>query len=129
MTNKNGDTRAARLTIELDRPRVLRVDLNALADIEEILGISIFNLSEGDLDAGPGLFEDMTVRQFRDVLWALLRDDDPELTKEQVGGLLDMSDMPRLMEAFGELFVRAMPEEPDAPLGSPAPETAAAAVD
>jgi len=117
MTKKTGDTRAATLTIELDRPRVLKLDMNSLADIEEVLGVSFF--SGGSADP-TSIFKDLNVRKIRDIFWALLRHEDPELTKEDVGRMLGLKDLPIVMEAFGDLFVLGMPEaeESDGPLAS-----------
>lgn len=113
MPKKKGDPRSAELTIELDRPRTLRLDMNALADIEEILDVSLFELAEEGEKAAANIFSNLTMRKLRDIAWAMLRAHDPELTKEDVGRILDPSHLAEIVEAFGELFQRAMPEAPD----------------
>lgn len=64
--------------IELDRPRNLRLDTNALVKLEEILGRPI-----SALDDNVGMTE------MRAILYAGLIHEDKSLTLETVGDLMD----------------------------------------
>jgi len=66
--------------IELDRPRRLRYDINALADLEEALGVGLGAALSG---------ERMGIRTLRAMLWAGLRHEDPMLTIREAGELLN----------------------------------------
>ena len=95
--------------IELDRPRTLKADLNALCAIEERTGLNL-------LADGVSL---QSARHARAFLWALLRHEDPDLTEEQVGGFISAANLPGIMQTIGEAFAAAMPEaEPEAPEGA-----------
>lgn len=73
--------------IRLDRRRVLRVDIQVFAAIEEIIGASLLT------PRGSEAFLAMTTRQLRDVLWAMLSQDDADLTREDVGRMLTRTDL------------------------------------
>lgn len=65
--------------IELDRPREVRFDFNAIADIEEMAGKSIaVLLSE----------ENLGFNTIRLLMWAGLKHDDEKLSKQQVGTMI-----------------------------------------
>lgn len=63
--------------IELDKPRRLRFDINALADAEEALGGSLASLGE-----------QMGIRPLRALIWAGLKWEDPQLSIRQAGDLI-----------------------------------------
>lgn len=67
--------------IELDKPRNIRLDTNAIALVEEVLDkpIDEFGTRFG-------------VREIRAVLWAGLLHEDKSLTLEDVGNLIDLVD-------------------------------------
>ncbi len=64
--------------VELDKPRRLRFDINALADLEETLGVGL----------GAMLQQHVGVRVLRAMLWAGLKWEDPGLTLQRAGKLL-----------------------------------------
>lgn len=98
------------VTVDLDKKRTLRYGLNAMVALEE-RGVSLTKAS--DL-AKP--------RTFRAVLWAGLIHEDPSLTEEQVGAMVeDLSDLPRLAEAVAQAFMQS---QPDAPKGKARPRKA-----
>lgn len=63
------------IPIDLDKPRSLRLDLNAMEQFEEVSGKSIAEIS--------GRIKDIKI-----LLWAMLLHEDPELTLEQVGAMV-----------------------------------------
>lgn len=71
---------AKSVTIELDKPRRLRFDLNALADLEGVLGLGIGQIFKEEM---------IGVRVIRALLWAGLKWEDRGLTLERVGTLLN----------------------------------------
>ena len=68
------------ITIELDKPRKLRLTTNALCELEDLFDKPIHEIL---MDGAKGL---RTVRAF---LWAGLLHEDPELTLKETGDLID----------------------------------------
>ena len=68
------------LEITLDKPRQLRFTFNALCVLEDTLGRPL-----GDV---LGALRRLNARDFRAVLWAGLRHEDPALTPEGAGDLV-----------------------------------------
>lgn len=66
--------------LTLDKPRSLRYDLNALADVETLLG-KPFGVVVGEMRA-------LGVVSLRALLWAGLRHEDRRLTVERAGALI-----------------------------------------
>lgn len=85
------------VTIELDKPRRLRFDLNALAEIEERLGVGIDKL--GDLD--------MKAKTARVMLWAGLIHEDQSITPEDVGGMVDLDNLGYVQERIAAALAAA----------------------
>ena len=89
------------VTIELGgKERHLKIDLNAIADIGEVLNLTI----------RPKTFaEDLKSTSFspsalRGILWACLRHEDPDLTREQVGSWVDLDNFEEVANRFFTLF-------------------------
>lgn len=91
--------------LELDRERTLRLDYNTFADIQEATGL---NALEGE----P--FQEQHITQprvLRAVLWACLRDEDPELSERDAGRLMTLGNIQQIVETIGNLYRQAVPEE------------------
>lgn len=71
------------VTINLDRPRRLRYTMNALVNMEEALGKPIGQIIS-EFNAGVFGFKDI-----RAIIWAGLLHENPDLTQEQVGNIID----------------------------------------
>lgn len=82
----------SKITVKLDRERELRYSLNAMIQLEE----------KGDEKLSPML-------QFRRMLWAGLIHEDPDLSEEQVGDMLDMRDVPAIEAAMSRAINRDTP--------------------
>lgn len=84
--------------IELDKPRTLRFDLNALAELEEAFDIPLDKI--GTLFTGKRLAANV-----RKLLLIGLKHEDESLTEKQVGAMIDgwsLSDITaKINEAFG----------------------------
>ncbi|MCR4398933.1 MAG: hypothetical protein NUV93_08225 [Firmicutes bacterium] len=108
------DVRSRSVPVLLDRERRLRYDFNALAALEERFG----NLDS----AFEALGQKGTVKGLRALLWAGLIHEDPALTEEQVGAMVTLADLPRIMQAVNEAFKEAMPvvDPPKPPPGTEA---------
>lgn len=85
------------VTIELDRPRRLLYDLNALAEIEERLNIGVDQI--GNLPA--------KAKVIRVLLWAGLIHEDPGLTVEQAGAMVTGDRFVYVTEKIGEALQKA----------------------
>ena len=83
--------------IELDKTRQIRFTLNALAELEDKLGMSLTELE--------GL--NMGVKQIRTFLWAGLIHEEPELTEAAVGNMVDFENIGYVNEKINEAFQRA----------------------
>ena len=89
---------APSVEIDLDKPRRLVFDLNAMCVYERASGKRLT-----DLDLG--LMSDLQV-----LLWACLQDDDPELHIEQVGKLIHGGNMSEVYAALTSLWADSLPE-------------------
>ncbi len=83
--------------IQLDRERTLNFNLNALRKIEKETGKKISELADGF-----GLDEMQTV------LWAGLVHEDPELTFERVGEIVDIQSLGKVGDAIAEAVGKAL---------------------
>lgn len=100
------------VTVALDRPRRLRLHLRALADLHKAFGIKGF-----DPNAVLARFQSAPEPEdFGVLLWALARDEDPELTPDKANQILTLRMLPRFVAAFGELVAAETAEtEPGPP--------------
>jgi hypothetical protein len=78
------------VSIELDQPRTIRMDFNALVLAEEKMGckLDLANVMSGGY------------KSIRTLLWAGLIADDPNLTEEQVGAMVGPADFHRIAIAI-----------------------------
>ena len=85
------------ILIELDRPRNIRLNTNALVKVEEILNrpISEFGTSFG-------------MTEIRAMLWAGLLHEDKSITLDSVGDLIDEAGLEYVTEKVGEAINVAM---------------------
>lgn len=92
------------VVVELDRPRRLRVTFNVLADLEEALP----GLNGLDLGAVADVIHSSSVRHRRAVLWAMLHAEQPDLTLDQAGDLLNFHNSGQLADAMIDAFLMAV---------------------
>lgn len=88
------------VAIELDKPRRLRYDLNALAEIEEGTGKPLTALEAGN----------MGVKDLRLILWAGLIHEDEELTLKDVGKMVSGENIGEVLAKIKEAIELAMPK-------------------
>ncbi len=87
-------------TITLDRERELRLDMNAMAEFEELTGRSIFLLQEKLAEA----------RNMRAILFCAMRSAGEDITLEQVGGLIDFNNLKYVMDTVQKLMTDSFGE-------------------
>ena len=106
------DVRSKGIPIELDKPRRLRYDFNALALLEDKFG---------SLDAAlEELGKKGTIKGIRTLLHVGLVHEDPALTEHQVGKAITFEDLPRVVQAIGDAFKEAFPKvDPPKPPETP----------
>lgn len=89
-----------RVTINLDRPRTLVMSFNALCRAEEATGI---NLLVTDIAFS-------SVRVLRALVWAGLLHEDPTISIERVGDLIEEAGADNVLMAVLDAYTAAMPE-------------------
>lgn len=85
--------------------RTLCYDLNAMAEMED---------KYGTVDDAFKALEGNSIKAVRFMLWAGLVHDDPSLTEQQVGSLIDVAYLHELMTSLGEAFEADMPDQKEA---------------
>lgn len=85
---------APEIAITLDKVRHLRLDFNALTRVEEETGLNML----AGFNAG-----EITPKQFRGVVWALLAHEDDSLTPEKVGTYLHIGNMNDIATALAKV--------------------------
>lgn len=95
------DIRPKVMTINLDKERHLKFDLNAFAELEEIYGD--FETAMNEMSKG-------SIKAVRSILWAGLVHEDENLTIKQVGSMIDMSNIKEVMAVISKAISEAMPE-------------------
>ena len=91
------NTHRGLVEIELDKTRQIRFTLNALAELEDKLGVSLSQLDNVE----------MGVKQIRTFLWAGLIHEEPELSEEAVGNMVDFENIGYVNEKINEAFQQA----------------------
>ncbi len=88
-----------------DKERSLRFTLNSFADIEDHFG---------SIDAGLSAMEKGSMKAIRFFLWTGFTHEDPALTEEQVGALIDIQELEQLTECLSEALESDLPEPEEA---------------
>ena len=104
-----------KITVMLDVPRTLKVDMNALAEIEN---------KYGSLSALLNMVGDGSMSAMRFFLWAALIHEDDSLTEHQVGAMVSMDNINAVTDSLNKALSGSMPEM-DKPLkgaGGKAPD-------
>jgi len=90
--------------IELDKPRNLLLDLNAMVLFEKATGKNLW-------EAG----EKFSATDFRALLWACLQHEEPTLLPSDVGRMIHAGNMRQVTDALMGAYAGAMPEEKTEP--------------
>jgi hypothetical protein len=89
-----------KIKINLDKERTLHYDLNALVDLEDMLGIPIPELASVKL----------SIRNIRSFLYAGLKHEDDTLTEQKIGELVSLDNLHVVQEKITEAFSRDTPK-------------------
>jgi hypothetical protein len=87
----------AMVEIELDKKRTLYFNMNAMAELEDILGVPLSELQNVK----------MGIKAVRAFLYAGLIHEDPELTLHAVGNMVDFENLEMVQEKIAEAFALA----------------------
>lgn len=96
------DIRTKLISIQLDKERHLKFDLNAFAELEDIYG---------DINAALEAIQKGSVKAIRAMLWAGLVHEDKSLKIEDVGAMIDMSNINEVVSIISDAISEAMPKE------------------
>lgn len=98
---KDVKSKDIKITLNDGVERTIKFTLNALAELED---------RYGSVDEAFKQLDNNSIKAVRCILWAGLIHEDPELTEQQVGNLIDIQYMQELMASLGEAFDADMPE-------------------
>jgi hypothetical protein len=98
---KDVKSKAVKITLTDGVERTIKFTLNAMAELED---------RYGSVDEAFKQLDNNSIKAVRCILWAGLIHEDPDLTEQQVGNLIDIQYMQELMASLGEAFDADMPE-------------------
>ena len=84
-----------KLTLNDGVERTLKYDLNAMAELED---------EYGSIDEAFAMLDKNSIKAVRFILWAGLIHEDPSLTVQKVGSLIDMAYLQNLMVRLSRLI-------------------------
>lgn len=102
---RDAKPRVKTITLNDGVEREIRFTLNAMAELED---------RYGSVDAAFAALDSGSIKAARCVLWAGLLDGDENLTEQQVGKLIDINLMNKIMEDLGRALGEDMPDKDDA---------------
>lgn len=85
--------------IELDKPRRIRFDTNALCEVEEYLKKPLSSIDYQ---------KELGIKELRLLLWIGLKHEDKTLTLQKVGELMDLADYGEIGAKIAEALINAM---------------------
>jgi hypothetical protein len=80
----------------------LRIDFNALAEIEEVTGTNMM---------APTAFQNLSCSRIRTILWICIRQEMPQVTEIQIGRNISLANLSHVLKTITEIWVRAMPKK------------------
>ena len=99
---RDAKPRVKTITLNDGVEREIRFTLNAMAELED---------RYGSVDAAFKALDNGSIKAARCVLWAGLLDTDENLTEQQVGKLIDIDCMNRIMEELANALNDDMPDK------------------
>lgn len=98
---KDIKSKAVKITLTDGVERTIKFTLNAMAELED---------RYGSVEEAFKQLDNNSIKAVRCILWAGLIHEDPDLTEQQVGNLIDIQYMQELMASLGDAFDADMPE-------------------
>jgi hypothetical protein len=83
-----------KIAISLDRERFMRLDLNAMAEFEELTGHSLFNVGDKLQEA----------KNLRALLYASLKSGGEQITLQEVGELISLDNFSIIQDSLSQLM-------------------------
>lgn len=99
-------SKAVKITLTDGVERTIKFTLNAMAELED---------RYGSVEEAFKQLDNNSIKAVRCILWAGLIHEDPDLTEQQVGNLIDIQYMQELMASLGDAFDADMPEDKKLP--------------
>lgn len=99
--------RTVKITLNDGVERTIKFTLNALAELEDKFG--------SVQAAFDKLEKENSMKALRTILWSGFIHENPALTEQEVGNLIDLSYMQELVESLGDAFNYSMPEPDESP--------------
>ena len=103
---KDVKSKAVKITLTDGVERTIKFTLNAMAELED---------RYGSVEEAFKQLDNNSIKAVRCILWAGLIHEDPDLTEQQVGNLIDIQYMQELMASLGDAFDADMPEAEELP--------------
>lgn len=101
------DVKEKATTVQLDRERHIKFDLNAFAELEDIYG---------SLNAVFAALQSGSMKAARTLLWAGLLHEDEALTPPQVGSMVNLDNLESVVDILSDAMTTALPEADAAPV-------------
>jgi hypothetical protein len=96
------------IPVTMDKPRNLRFGIEAMVAIEERYNKSFLEIAQECLGKNP------KITTLRDMLWAGLKHEDPNLTPEKVSSIMDETpSIPDVLVAIDKAITAALSEKKD----------------
>ena len=97
---KDVKSKAVKITLTDGVERTIKFTLNAMAELED---------RYGSVEEAFKQLDNNSIKAVRCILWAGLIHEDPDLTEQQVGNLIDIQYMQELMASLNDAFDSDMP--------------------
>lgn len=98
---KDVKSKTVKITLTDGVERTIKFTLNAMAELED---------RYGSVEEAFKQLDNNSIKAVRCILWAGLIHEDPDLTEQQVGNLIDIQYMQELMASLDDAFDADMPE-------------------
>jgi hypothetical protein len=82
----------------------LRVDFNALAEIEEVTGRNMME---------PTAFQNLSAKTIRTILWICIRQEHAEITEAEIGKEISLGNLAYVLKTITQTWMKAMPKKED----------------
>ena len=99
---KDIKSKEIKITLNDGVERIIKFDLNALAELED---------RYGSVDKAFEELDKNSIKALRCILWVGLLHTDESLTEQQVGRMIDISCMKRIVGTLGEALDSDMPDK------------------
>ena len=98
------DVKPIAIPLALDKPRTLKFDLNAFAELEEVYG---------SMEQAFAAMQSGSMKAARTLLWAGLLHEDENLTPRKVGAMVTLENLEGVMDSITTALLEAMPQDTD----------------